>query len=139
MFRLTLFKDVFIASGSGVGGGPRLREHPVPRAAGVLSRPAVGELADWEDEMRPHYDTAERMLGVVDYEGMTPADELLREYGAELGVAGTFKPTRVGVFFGEAGRRSRTPTSTARGPRGPGACAAGAAWWAAATAPRTRW
>jgi cholesterol oxidase len=43
IFRLTVFKDVFIASG--VGGRrrePRLREHPLPRAAGFLPRPAVG-------------------------------------------------------------------------------------------------
>src|ERR671910_526423 len=56
------------------------------------------------------------MLGVVDYEGMTPADELLREYGAELGVADTFKPTRVGVFFGEAGREVSDPYFDGEGP-----------------------
>ena len=51
----------------------------------------------------------------------------------------TFKPTRVGVFFGEAGREVPDPYFDGEGPRGPGACAAGAAWSAAATAPRTRW
>ena len=140
VFRLTLFKDVFIASGSGVGGGSLGYANTLYRARPAFFRdPQWGRLADWEDEMRPHYDTAERMLGVVDYEGMTPADELLREYGAELGVADTFKPTRVGVFFGEAGREVPDPYFDGEGPRGPGACAAGAAWWAAATAPRTRW
>ena len=73
-----------------------------------------GELADWEDEMRPHYGTAERMLGVIEYEGMTPADELLREYGAALGVADTFKPTWSVCSSAKQAARSRIPTSTAR-------------------------
>jgi hypothetical protein len=47
---------------------------------------------------------------------MTPADELLREYGAELGVTDTFKPTRVGVFFGEAGREVSDPYFDGEGP-----------------------
>jgi cholesterol oxidase len=117
VFRLTLFKDVFIASGSGVGGGSLGYANTLYRARPAFFRdPQWGDLADWEDEMRPHYDTAERMLGVVDYEGMTPADDLLREYGAELGVADTFKPTRVGVFFGEAGREVPDPYFDGDGP-----------------------
>jgi cholesterol oxidase len=117
VFRLTLFKDVFIASGSGVGGGSLGYANTLYRARPAFFRdPQWSELADWEDEMLPHYDTAERMLGVVDYEGMAPADELLREYGAELGVADTFKPTRVGVFFGEAGREVPDPYFHGEGP-----------------------
>jgi cholesterol oxidase len=57
------------------------------------------------------------MLGVVDYEGIGPADALLREYGEEIGVGDTFKSTRVGVFFGAAGEEVDDPYFGGEGPR----------------------
>jgi cholesterol oxidase len=117
IFRLTAFKDVFIASGCGVGGGSLGYANTLYRARDAFfTDPQWGELADWTVELRPHYETAERMLGVTDYEGMTPADELLREYGAELGVGDTFKHTRVGVFFGEPGEQVADPYFDGAGP-----------------------
>ena len=80
ILRMTLFKDVFVASGCGVGGGiARLRQHAVPRARrrSTPTRRSRG-LADWEAELAPHYDTAERMLGVTTYDQDTPADLLLQ-------------------------------------------------------------
>ncbi len=128
VLRLTLFKDVFVASGSGVGGGSLGYANTLYRARpAFFSDPQWAELADWESELAPHYDVAERMLGVTDYEGIGPADDLLREYGEEIGVADTFANTRVGVFFGPPARRSPTPTSAARGRPGPAAGAAGTA------------
>jgi cholesterol oxidase len=117
IFRLTLFKDVFIASGSGVGGGSLGYANTLYRARSAFyGDPQWDGLADWERELGPHYDTAERMLGVTEYEGMTPADELLREYGEALGVGDTFGHTRVGVFFGEPGRVVADPFFDGEGP-----------------------
>src|SRR5919106_1265266 len=117
IFRLTVLKDVFIASGSGVGGGSLGFANTLYRARPAFFRDPQWEgLADWERELRPHYDTAERMLGVADYEGMTPADELLREYGEEIGVGDTFKHTRVGIFFGPAGEEVEDPYFGGAGP-----------------------
>jgi cholesterol oxidase len=117
IFRLTVFKDVFIASGNGVGGGSLGYANTLYRARPAFFRDRQWEaLADWERELAPHYETAERMLGVSDYEGMTPADELLREYALELGVADTFKHTRVGVFFGEPGEAVPDPYFGGEGP-----------------------
>ena len=117
IFRMTVFKDVFIVSGSGVGGGSLGYANTLYRARPSFFADAQWEgLADWEEELRPHYDTAERMLGVTDYEGMTPADELLKQYGEELGVGETFKPTRVGVFFGEPGVEVPDPYFGGEGP-----------------------
>ena len=117
IFRLTLFKDVFIVSGNGVGGGSLGYANTLYRARpAFFADPQWDGLADWEGELRPHYDTAERMLGVTEYEGMTPADELLREYAAEIGVSETFKPTRVGIFFGEPGKQVTDPYFDGEGP-----------------------
>ena len=118
VFRMTIFRDVFIVSGSGVGGGSLGYANTLYRARpSFFTDPQWGELADWERELQPHYDTAERMLGVTSYEGVGPADELLREYGEEIGVGDTFKPTRVGAFFGEPGKEVEDPYFGGEGPR----------------------
>ena len=117
IFRLTLFKDVFIVSGNGVGGGSLGYANTLYRARpAFFADPQWDGLADWEEELRPHYETAERMLGVTEYEGMTPADELLREYAGEIDVSETFKPTRVGIFFGEPGKQVADPYFDGEGP-----------------------
>ena len=88
IFRLTTFKDVLIVSGSGVGGGSLGYANTLYRARpAFFTHPQWDGLAeDWDSELRPHYDTAERMLGVTTYEGRGPADELLRQYAEETGV-----------------------------------------------------
>ena len=117
IFRLTMFKDVFIASGNGVGGGSLGYANTLYRARPAFFRDRQWDaLADWEEELRPHYETAERMLGVTEYEGMTPADELLRAYAEEIGVGDSFAHTRVGVFFGEPGQEVPDPFFGGEGP-----------------------
>ena len=117
IFRMTLFKDVFIASGNGVGGGSLGYANTLYRA-----RPAFFDdrqwdgLADWDSELAPHYETAERMLGVADYEEPTAADSLLREYGEEIGVGDTYSQTRVGIFFGKPGEEVADPYFGGEGP-----------------------
>ncbi len=118
VFRMTAFKDLFIVSGSGVGGGSLGYANTLYRARPAFFRdPQWGELADWEPQLSPHYDTAERMLGVTPYPDKGPADDLLREYGEEIGVGDTFKPTRVGAFFGEPGVEVDDPFFGGEGPR----------------------
>jgi cholesterol oxidase len=127
ILRMTMFKDVFIVSGNGVGGGSLGYANTLYRAQpAFFTNPQWDGLAEWEDDLRPHYDTAERMLGVAQYEGMTAADELLKEYGEELGVGDTFKHTRVGIFFGPAGQEVDDPYFGGDGPRRSGCirCAA---------------
>ena len=117
IFRLTVFKDVFIASGNGVGGGSLGYANTLYRAQpAFFSDPQWDGLAEWDAELRPHYETAERMLGVADFEGTTPADALLRSYGEEIGVGDTFKHTRVGIFFGPAGEQVADPYFGGEGP-----------------------
>ncbi len=117
IFRMTVFKDVFIVSGNGVGGGSLGYANTLYRArpAFFTDRQWDG-LAEWERELQPHYETAERMLGVADYEGMTAADELLKEYGEQIGVGDTFSHTRVGIFFGPPGQEVPDPYFGGDGP-----------------------
>src|ERR671936_2837156 len=65
IFRLTIFKDVFIASGNGVGGGSLGYANTLYRARPAFFRdPQWADLAAWEAELTPRYETAEAMLGV---------------------------------------------------------------------------
>jgi cholesterol oxidase len=117
ILRMTLFKDIFIGSGCGVGGGSLGYANTLYRARPdfYLSDQWAG-LADWEHELKPHYDEAERMLGVVDYDEDTPADVLLKEYAGSIGVGDTYRKTRVGVYLGEPGERVADPYFDGEGP-----------------------
>lgn len=117
IMRMTPFKDVFIVSGNGVGGGSLGYANTLYRARPQFFADRQWDgLADWAQELAPHYATAERMLGVADYEGMTAADELLKEYGEQIGVGETFEHTRVGIYFGSQGEVVPDPYFGGEGP-----------------------
>jgi cholesterol oxidase len=110
IFRLSLFRDVAVLSGSGVGGGSLGYANTLYRApAGFYDDPQWAALDDWAGALAPHYDEAERMLGAVEVLPGDPADELLREFGREIGADKTYAKTRVGVYFG-------TPAATVPDP-----------------------
>jgi cholesterol oxidase len=96
--RITPLRDVLVLSGAGVGGGSLVY-------ANTLYEPPAHVWRDeeWAEELAPHYATARRMLGVTQFPGDTPADEVMRTVAARLGVADTFEHTPVGVYFGEDG------------------------------------
>ncbi|MGZ4183447.1 MAG: FAD-dependent oxidoreductase, partial [Solirubrobacteraceae bacterium] len=117
LLRLTFFKDVTVVSGCGVGGGSLGYANTLYRArpAFYRDRQWVG-LADWESELAPHYDEAERMLGVTTYDEDSEADLLLKEYAQERGFGDTYAKTRVGVVLGEAGATVPDPYFGGDGP-----------------------
>jgi len=102
IMRLSTFKDIAVVSGCGVGGGSLGYANTlyVPPAQFFEDDQWRG-LADWEQELAPHYAEAQRMLGVVQTPNDDPADQLLKELGEHLGVGETYRKTPVGIFFGE--------------------------------------
>jgi len=117
IFRLSLFKDVTIVSGAGVGGGSLGYANTLYRARPrFYGDPQWVGLDDWERSLAPHYDEAERMLGVTHVTADDHGDDLLREYGAHLGVTQTYAKTRVGVYMGIPGERVEDPYLGGEGP-----------------------
>jgi cholesterol oxidase len=116
IFRLTTFKDVSVVSGCGVGGGSLGYANTlyVPPTQFFEDAQWSG-IADWESELAPHYQEAQRMLGVTTNPYDDPADQLLRELGEELGVSDTYKKTPVGVYFGEPGASASADTDATNG------------------------
>jgi cholesterol oxidase len=127
IFRLTPFKDIFIASGTAVGGGSTVYANTLYRAKpAFFENPQWQGLADWGQELAPHYDTAERMLGVQRVPFSSGAQELIKALGEHFGVSDTFTRTPVGVFFGKAGEEVPDPYFGGEGPPRTGCTRCGA-------------
>ncbi|MEX2448978.1 MAG: GMC family oxidoreductase [Solirubrobacterales bacterium] len=118
IFRLSTFKDIAVVSGCGVGGGSlgyanTLYVPPSP----FFEDPQWADLEDWQRALAPHYETAQRMLGVVVHDRDDPADQLLRELGEELGVADTYRKTPIGVYLDNPGETVADPYFEGEGPQ----------------------
>ena len=99
--RIDAIKDCLIVSGAGVGGGSLVYANTLYEPLGPFyNDPQWRDITDWRSELAPYYDQAKRMLGVVDNPLRTPADDVMEKVAHDMGVADTFHPTPVGVFFG---------------------------------------
>ncbi|MBS1870301.1 MAG: GMC family oxidoreductase [Actinobacteria bacterium] len=127
IMRVSTFKDISVVSGCGVGGGSLGYANTlyVPPSQFFQDAQWAG-LADWEQELAPHYAEAQRMLGVVQTPADDPADQLLKQLGEHLGVGETYRKTPVGVYFGEGpGVTSPDPFFGGEGPERTGCIACG--------------
>ncbi|MBF6239408.1 GMC oxidoreductase [Nocardia otitidiscaviarum] len=100
--RISVLGKCAVFSASGVGGGSLIYGNtlyePLPD---FYADRQWAHITDWRAELAPYYDQAQRMLGVEPNPRLTPADDVIRSVAEDLGVADTFHPTRVGVFFNE--------------------------------------
>jgi cholesterol oxidase len=115
--RIHRLPDVMILAGAGVGGGSLNYANTlyVPPAA-FFQDPQWADIADWQAELAPHYQTASRMLGVVTNPCEGPVEQIMRQTADDLGVGDTFRKTPVGVFFGKPGERVVDPYFDGAGP-----------------------
>ncbi|WP_413758669.1 GMC oxidoreductase [Streptomyces sp. MMBL 11-3] len=100
--RIHLLGNVMVLAGAGVGGGSlnyanTLYVPPKP----FFEDPQWKDVTDWEEELKPYYDQARRMLGVRLNPTMTPSDVHLKAAAQRMGVGDTFHMAPVGVFFGD--------------------------------------
>jgi cholesterol oxidase len=100
--RIHVLGNVLVLAGAGVGGGSLNYANTlyVPPAAFFQDR-QWGAITDWQQELAPYYDQAQRMLGVRLNPTVTPSDVHLKAAAEEMGVGDSFHLAPVGVFFGD--------------------------------------
>ncbi|HBB90447.1 MAG: GMC oxidoreductase [Bacteroidetes bacterium GWF2_49_14] len=116
-FRIRLFRHITVLAGAGVGGGSLVYANtlPVPESVFFTSG-SWKDLADWEQELQPHYGTARQMLGTKTNPKFGPGDEALERLSQIIGKRDCFHPTEVAVFFGEPEQKVVDPYFNGEGP-----------------------
>ena len=116
-FEMTFMNGLLAFHGSGVGGGSLVYGNVLIEPDDRLfASPSWSRLNDWKTELKPHYESARKMLGVTRNPRLTPADEVCKEIAESLGYGHTFEPLPVGVFFGEENVRVADPYFGGAGP-----------------------
>lgn len=117
ILRLSLFSDVFVLSGSGVGGGSLVYANTlyVPPAT-FFRTGAWATMKDWEEALAPHYRTAQFMLGVTQNTFEGEPDRVLQDIAGDMGKGESFVRTPVAVYFGTPGKKVTDPYFGGKGP-----------------------
>ena len=117
ILQISILKGVMVLHGAGVGGGSlgsaNVLEGPTDE---TFATPAWSAPMPWGQLLKPHYETAKKMLGVARNPKLWTADLLLKQMAEERGMGHTFRATDVGSFFGEAGVTVPDPYFAGEGP-----------------------
>ncbi|MGP3636385.1 GMC oxidoreductase [Streptomyces sp. 24-1644] len=117
IMRGTLFRNVFSSAQTGVGGGSLVYGGVLFRAQGAFyDNPQWRGLAQWEEELAPHYAKAEWMLGAHTTPWESVQMGLMKEAADHFGPRATFGKAPTGVFFGEPGKTVEDPYFAGEGP-----------------------
>jgi cholesterol oxidase len=142
ILQIAILKGVMVLHGAGVGGGSlgyaNVLEVPTDE---TFATPAWNKNLKWGDVLRPHYETAKKMLGVARNPKLWRGDEVLQQIAEERGMGHTFRATDVGAFFGESAVTVADPFFGGAGParagcRHCGGCMVGCRYNAKNTLPK---
>lgn len=115
--KLDFFKEVFVLSGVGVGGGSLVyaNTHMMP-GDDFYTNTAWSHFKDWKTTLAPFYDLAKRMLGSSRFEKEYSEDNILREVAKDMQREHTYKAVDyVGVYLGDP-IREKDPYFNGLGP-----------------------
>ncbi|CAM4207686.1 GMC oxidoreductase [Gillisia hiemivivida] len=117
IMKLSIFKHIAIISGTGVGGGSLVYANtlPTPKTA-FFNSGSWKELNDWENELKPYYKEALRMLGAAQNPKLFDGDLGLKKVAEDLNIKKNFDTTRVAVFFGKPDQTVKDPYFNGEGP-----------------------
>ena len=117
ILQISILKGVMVLHGAGVGGGSlgyaNVLEVPSDE---TFATPAWNQAVKWGEALRPHYETAKKMLGVARNPKLWTADHVLKQIAEERCMGHTFRATDVGAYFGEAGVTVADPFFGGEGP-----------------------
>jgi cholesterol oxidase len=117
IFKMSFMKHMTVLHGVGVGGGSLVYANTLPTPKSEFFQSGSwSDLADWEAELAPHYETAKRMLGATPNPLMTKGDHVIKEIAKDMGREEHFHPTEVAVFFGEPNKKVPDPFFDGEGP-----------------------
>ena len=116
-FKMSFFRHQTVLSGVGVGGGSLIYANtlPVPKQ-NFFKAPSWAHMADWETELKDHYDMALNMLGAVEQPRDFVGDRYLNEIATEDGQADKVQKVRTGVYYGETNVSVADPYFDGKGP-----------------------
>ena len=115
--KLTFFKEVFIISGVGVGGGSLVyaNTHMMPRES-FYSNPIWSHLKDWKSVLAPYYEKAKFMLGSEKYTKEYAEDKILKSVAEDMGRGSSYgRVDYVGVYQGDS-KKEKDPYFKGLGP-----------------------
>jgi cholesterol oxidase len=98
--RMTLLDDLLVLSGAGVGGGSLVYANTLYEPLDEFyDDPQWTDIANWRDELEPHYERVRRMLGANATPFESAAEAVVREVARRMGAGDTFEHTVVAVDF----------------------------------------
>jgi cholesterol oxidase len=114
--KMSVFKDVLILSGTGVGGGSLVyaNTHMTPPDT-FFSNPQWSRFNQWKTVLKPFYDKARFMLGSAPAPSDGPEDKVLKEIANDMGRGDSFHGVDVGVYFGDP-KEKKDPYFKGQGP-----------------------
>jgi cholesterol oxidase len=105
-FNMHFFRHVVILNGCAVGGGSITYANTlVAPPDNAWQSGSWAGLADWNEEMPAHFQSALRMLGVIENRMLGPADHFLKRAAEAVGVGHTFYRTSVAAFQAAEGEQ----------------------------------
>jgi cholesterol oxidase len=117
LFKLTFYRHVAVLSGVAVGGGSVVYANtlPVPKSEFYNSGHWNG-LENWEDNLKPFYALAKKMLGAEKHPYMSRSDKAMLQLAKEMGDEKSFDKTEVAVYFGKPNETVSDPYFDGKGP-----------------------
>jgi len=115
--KLTFFKEVFILSGVGVGGGSLVyaNTHMMPKES-FYSNPIWSHIKDWKTVLAPYFERAKFMLGSEKYSKEYEEDRILKSVAEDMGRGDSYSRVDfVGVYQGDS-KKEKDPYFNGLGP-----------------------